>query len=1338
MNSTPPLSDGNRFACLSVDVIDTDDTPETIVVPTPKSPPKPTPLKRWERRLPRTYTISAILPTTPHSKSLDLDVEVETLDSGIPLRSSALLDSGAEGLFLDAEWVHSNNITTKQLRTPIPVFNVDGTPNEAGMITEVADLLLRHKGHTERALFAITKLGPQTMILGFSWLEKHNPEVNWQTRTVQMSRCPESCRTCRATLRAERQDKKQTAEHIQACRSGPFPVLVEDCEEEEDEGDDPSASSSDSAPFGTGDDMPTFSDDVEPDNYEPGDRIFATWLHPEPTPTHVRATTSVSARLAEAHARNSDKMSFRDLVPEMLHEFEDVFSKESFDALPERRQWDHAIELNTDDPHLPRSKVYPMSLDEQAELDSFLDEALQTGRIRPSKSPIGAPVFFIKKKDGGLRFIQDYRALNEITIKNGYPLPLIDDLIHRLRGAHYFTKLDVRWGYNNVRIREGDEWKAAFRTNRGLFEPLVMYFGLTNSPATFQTMMNDLFHDLIMEGHVCIYLDDILIFTSDLETHRDVVRRVMEVLRANKLYLRAEKCEFEKTRIEYLGVIISHNHVEMDPVKVAGVAEWPTPKSRKEVQSFLGFTNFYRRFILNFSDDARPLFDLSKKDVTFRWGISEEEAFTKLKKSITSAPTLTLPSDNQPFRVEADGSGVATGAVLSQLSSEDGKWHPVSFLSKSLSAVERNYEIHDVEMLAVMRALEEWRHYLEGARQPFEIWTDHKNLEYFRTAQKLNRRQARWSLFLSRFNFTLHHKPGRTMGKPDALSRRADHGSGQADNSDITLLTPELFQVRALSAMNTVGEERSILRDIRRTLTTGELDEVVVKATSELKRDKTRKPTHSAEWSETADGLLLFRGKIYVPRGQDLRRRIVKQHHDSRIAGHPGRWKTLELVSRSYWWPQMSRYIGLYTKTCDLCCRTKILRHKPIGELHPTATPTERWSVISVDFVSELPRSRSGYDAILNVVDSVSKRRHFIPTFTTVTAEQTAELFFREVWRHHGLPDAVISDRGPQFVAAFTRELYRLLGIKLSTTTAYHPQSDGQTERVNQEMEQFLRSFVNEMQNDWEDLLPLAEFASNNHVHASTQQTPFMVDSGRNPRMGFEPKLHRSDIEPANDFRDRMSAGLEEAKAALTKAKSDYSEYYNRRRTPAPTFRPGDKVWLDASDIKTTRPSSKLAHRRLGPFTVDKQVGHGAYRLHLPRSYSQLHPVFPVVKLTPALADPIPGRRTPPPPPPTLLDGVAEYDVEAILNSRFRYNRMEYLVKWKGYDTGENTWEPHYNLRCPDLVKHFHRLNPAAPQRISALSFRSIPFRPRPATNPADKATCWRSALRGDAPSRGG
>src|SRR6202795_271187 len=275
------------------------------------------------------------------------------------------------------------------------------------------------------------------------------------------------------------------------------------------------------------------------------------------------------------------------------------------------------------------------------------------------------------------------------------------------------------------------------------------------------------------------------------------------------------------------------------------------------------------RLLGSFSDIAHVLFDLTKTDKAFVWGIAEEEAFVGMKKSITSSPVLHLAADDQPFRVMSDGSGGATGAVIEQLSAEDGKYHPIAFQSKSLSPVEHNYEIHDVEMLAIIRALEEWRHYLEGVRQPFEIWTDHKNLEYFQTAQKLNRCQARWSLYLSRFNFTLHHKPGRSMGKPNALSRHADHGSGVADNADITLLGPELFQVQALKGVTVAGEERSILRDVCKALADGELDESVAKAAKELKQDKSRGLVRSAEWVET-DGLLLFRGKIYVPNDRDL------------------------------------------------------------------------------------------------------------------------------------------------------------------------------------------------------------------------------------------------------------------------------------------------------------------------------------------------------------------------------------------------------------------------------------------------------------------------------------
>ena len=324
-----------------------------------------------------------------------------------------------------------------------------------------------------------------------------------------------------------------------------------------------------------------------------------------------------------------------------------------------------------------------------------------------------------------------------------------------------------------------------------------MSFGLMNSPATFQMMMNDIFCDMIAEEVICVYLDDILIFTKMLSEHWTITQRVLECLQEYNLCLKPEKCEFEHTQIEYLGVIILEGMVEMDLVKVSGVLEWPEPQNKREVQSFVGFVNFYQQFIKDFSHHACALFDLTKKDVRWQWGESEQASFNKLKELITSMPVLVFPNNSLPYRIKADSSNAATRVVLSQqTSSENGvKWHPIAFFCKSLSPVEWNYKIHDKEMLAIIRALEEWWHFLEGMPCQFEIWTDHKNLEYFHTSKKLNQRQAWWSLHLSQFNFTLHHYPGSSMGKSDTLSQHSDYRSGSGDNANITLLHPSLFTI---------------------------------------------------------------------------------------------------------------------------------------------------------------------------------------------------------------------------------------------------------------------------------------------------------------------------------------------------------------------------------------------------------------------------------------------------------------------------------------------------------------------------------------------------------------
>jgi len=391
---------------------------------------------------------------------------------------------------------------------------------------------------------------------------------------------------------------------------------------------------------------------------------------------------------------------------------------------------------------------------------------------------------------------------------------------------------------------------------------------------------------------------------------------------------------------------------------------------------------------------------------------AEQTAFTRLKQSVTSAPVLVSSNPTKPFHIKADSSDFAMGAVLSQVSSEDKKWHPVAFFSKSLTPIEWNYEIHDKEMLAIIRALQEWWHFVEGA--------EHKNLEYFMTAKQLNWRQAWWSLYLSRFDFVLQHKSRKSMGKPDVLSHRSNHSTGANNNSDVVLLTPKVFAVCALEGLEFTGLEQDILRDIRRG-TKQPKEEPVAQATQELQKSSTRS-LQSVEWSER-DGLLYYHGCIYIPDTSDLCHRIVSLCHDTKVAGHLGRFKTLELVSRSYWWPNMLWYVGMYVSHCDLCLHTKIQHRLPNGELQPLPISDERWDAISVDFISELPEL-GRYDSIVVAADSVGKRSHFVKTVTTITAAGAANLYLRNIWKLHGLPQKVVSNRGLQFIAAFMKELY--------------------------------------------------------------------------------------------------------------------------------------------------------------------------------------------------------------------------------------------------------------------------------------------------------------------------
>ncbi|CAJ0928188.1 unnamed protein product [Ranitomeya imitator] len=569
----------------------------------------------------------------------------------------------------------------------------------------------------------------------------------------------------------------------------------------------------------------------------------------------------------------------------------DVFSKRAADTLPPHRPYDCPIDL-LPGAEPPRGRVYPLSLPETEAMSQYIQENLARGFIRKSVSPVGAGFFFVQKKTGNLRPCIDYRGLNAITVKNKYPLPLISELFDRLRGARVFTKLDLRGAYNLIRIREGDEWKTAFNTRDGHYEYLVMPFGLCNAPAVFQDFVNDIFRDMLTTS-VVVYLDDILIFSPDIDSHRRDVRKVFNLLRANSLYAKLEKCVFEQESLPFLGYIISAQGLAMDPAKLQAVMDWQEPHSLKAVQRFMGFINYYRQFIPHFSTLVAPLVALTKKGANPKlWSEEVSKAFLSIKSHFASAPILHRPDVDKPFILEVDASSVGAGAVLFQKDAQ-GRKHPCFFFSKTFTPAERNYSIGDRELLAMKLAFSEWRHLLEGARFPFQVFTDHKNLVYLKTAQRLNSRQARWSLFFSQFHFTLHFLSGEKNVRADALSRSVV----SSEEEEPRLIVPS---------------------ESLRTVAPVSLESVPP-------------------------------GKTFVP--ANLRPEVLSWAHSSRVGGHFGTKRTSELLARIYWWPHMARDVKDYIQACVSCAQNRSPRQRPAGLLYPLPVADRPWEMVGMDFV---------------------------------------------------------------------------------------------------------------------------------------------------------------------------------------------------------------------------------------------------------------------------------------------------------------------------------------------------------------------------------------------------
>jgi transposase InsO family protein len=1033
-------------------------------------------------------------------------------------------------------------------------------------------------------------------------------------------------------------------------------------------------------------------------------------------------------------------------LPDWMQDLADAFDRKEANRLPPHRPGiDHSIELEKDqngkEKELPWSPLYGMSKDELLVLRKTISDLTDKGFIRASSSSAAAPAIFVKKPGGGLRFVVDYRKLNEITKKDRYPLPLIQETLRTIAKAKWISKVDVIQAFHRIRIKEGDEHKTAFRTRYGSYEWLVTPFGLTGAPATFQRYINWTLRDLL---DICCsaYVDDVLIYTSgSRKEHRLKVKEVVARLNAAGLQLDVDKSAFEVKSVKYLGYIVEAGKgVRVDPEKIKAIVEWEQPTTVKGVRGFLGFANYYREFVKNYSEIARPLTALTKKGQEFRWTEECSQAFEELKNALINSPIRAQFDPDRETFIECDSSGYVVGGELSQ-KGDDELIHPVAYFSKKLAPMEANYPIHDKEMLAIILCLRHWRAELLSVEK-FTVYSDHKNLKHFLQKQRLSERQARWYLELSEFNFEIVHRAGKAQIVSDALSRRDqdlpkdwnDDRLAERDRQILRTNKQGNIQIKTdmdnqtivtVSRIWTSGADQD--PDDEPELTEAEkaapptnpfedekLQELWEQGLEKNKRYwKIRHKVRSGERKlPTSWGLaisisechvdegnrLRWRDRIWIPNYEPLRTAIIQKIHDHMLGGHGGRESTRDLVARRFNWPGMAQDIRRFVRNCDHCGASKPWREQKKGLLKPLPIPERVWQELSMDFVTELPPS-DGYSNLLVIRDRLSKSVVLEP-MKSITAESTATALLNNVFKHHGLPRSIVSDRGPQFVSLTWKRICELLKIQRKLSTAYHPQTDGSTERANQEIEGYLRVFATYTQDNWARLLPSAMIAINNRTSASTGFSPFFLTHGYHLDLveisaeADEQRSEKSPVAKGTAFVEKLARGTELAQAAIAAAQEIQEKNSNRRRQASEAFKVGDRVWLKLKNIKTDRPSKKLDWLA-SKYTVLELVGSHNCRLDVPPG---IHDVFHVDLLKRAQEDPLPSQQRVYMEPPAILNdkGEEEYEIEEIVKHRKRGQGWQVKVQWKGYQ--QPTWEPLKDLYdTAALERYEHKLGDGIP-----------------------------------------
>jgi len=1049
-------------------------------------------------------------------------------------------------------------------------------------------------------------------------------------------------------------------------------------------------------------------------------------------------------------------------------EFADVLAGPPH-GLPPDRGIELALETGTRP--MPRTRpVKRLSEGELAELRRQLLDLLDRGWIQPSTAGHAASVVFARKPDGSWRICYDYRGLNAITEPLVEPLPHIDALLDETRGARWFTKFDLAQGYHQIRIRESDWWKTSFRSQLGQFEWKVMPFGLQGASSVLMRVMNSTMTRGLrssVEGSaplpssepapygvpgangplhrsVVVYMDDLLCYSHSLEQHLQDVREVLAILRQEKLYVKASKCEFGRTELGFLGHRVSAAGVAVDPRKVAAVRDWPVPSANADLRRFVGLCNYYRRFVDGYADIAAPLTRLCGPHAPWSWGPEEQRSFDRLKQCMTTAPVLRTFDSRRRSVLTTDASEVALSAVLTQ-PDDDGVHHPVAYESRKLTEAEQAYPAHVLELLAVVHALRAFRHYLLGSGAPrppgvlsdFTLRTDNQAVTWLRTKRDINRFLARWLDEIEEFRFDVEHVPGRSnpadpltrRGLPSAAQPSAEPAVPPDARSEFPMQPPQAMaavlsapcprafvsitgaRVQLLTGEHTVPANPlqpardflapDFLATWRQEILTDPFFAPIFKgatATVGGLVDRRGQPV-SPSTARPAGGTFLIRcGLLYrrgqgeadrlcVPEGGDLRRRILQECHDTPLGGHFGRHKTAALVRRLAFWPGLSTEVAQYVRSCDTCQRTKADHVGPRGLLHPLPLPTRRGGVIGVDWLMGLPTTATGFDQVQVHVDYLSGKVHAVPVRSTDNAADAARIILDMALRSgDGIPDVLVVDHDPKFTSTLFQEFTRRIGSSLIVGSAYHKNTNAKTERVNGVLGDTLRAFANGRKDDWDVWLPYAVFAINNA--ASTlggELTPFFIDRGHHPRMPLSLPDLRVPGETHAAYAARMTALEKEVRTLLHAAQMERKALLDRGRVDT-VFQVGDEVLLRTKELLDAAEIGKLRPRWEGPFRVKAVAGPNTYTLALPRRF-RCSPTINVERLKPYHAR---SDRAPPPGPISDPGQEGEFVVEQLLNRKAIRGRTHYLVRWQGHDSKDDSWEPVDHLaNCPERIAEY-------------------------------------------------